>query len=379
MKNGSEGFTVEIRQYLFISVVSYLEATMVKKTVEEPLMEQVLTNRSSREDPFEFIEANVKEAESSENEVIIFKKNDVQKALDKEFRSDRKDILTKLYNETNIKLYAAIKPSTFCQLDALARQFANFDEVVELCKTRLRLFNLSSPKLIALPPILLSGPPGIGKTRFLKELASVLETNFYSLDFSTISSSFILNGGHSSWADSKPGFISDSLRHSDYANPIILLDEIDKVGDKKYDPLGCPYALLERHTAKNYKDEYLLWFATANYPDFIPAPIRSRMTEVQINAPDEQQSKTIVRCIYQEIIRGTVWVNHFYKQLDEQVIELFSGLSPREMKKGIEAALACAAERAQYKRRKIKLAVSDVREIKKTEHTRTGIGFLAQL
>lgn len=308
--------------------------------------------------------------------------------MNKEFRSDRKDILTKLYNETNIKLYATIKPSTFCQLDALARQFANFDEVVELCKTRLRLFNLSSPKLIALPPILLSGPPGIGKTRFLKELASVLETNFYSLDFSTISSSFILNGGHSSWADSKPGFISDSLRQSDYANPIILLDEIDKVGDKKYDPLGCLYALLERHTAKDYKDEYLgiemnmsylLWFATANYPDLIPAPIRSRMTEVQINTPDEQQSKDIVRCIYQEIIRGNAWGNHFYKQLDEQVIELFSGLSPREMKKGIEAALACAAERAQYKRRKIKLAVSDVREIKKAEHTRTGIGFLAQL
>jgi ATP-dependent Lon protease len=52
--------------------------------------------------------------------------------------------------------------------------------------------------------------------------------------------------------------VSDSLRKSKVSNPIVLLDEIDKAsGDSRYDPLGCLYALLERETARTFKDEAL--------------------------------------------------------------------------------------------------------------------------
>lgn len=81
-------------------------------------------------------------------------------------------------------------------------------------------------------------------------------------------------------------------RKSRYANPVLMLDEIDKVSsDSRHNPLGPMYSLLEKHTAKRFVDEYLgvpfdvsnvIWIASANYVERIPEPIRSRMIESKL-------------------------------------------------------------------------------------------------
>ncbi|HDZ13778.1 hypothetical protein LCGC14_1021910 [marine sediment metagenome] len=322
--------------------------------------------------------------------IFIFNKKDVIKALDHEVRSSRKNVLNELHDEHNFKYYAIIKPTIFKSLDRLAQKFANFSKVIDLCKTRLTLFSLVSPKMISLPPILLTGEPGVGKTRFIKELAKLFNTDFYSLDFSTISSGFVLNGGDSTWSESKPGFVSNSLRDSRYANPIILLDEIDKVGnDKIYDPLACLYSLLEPHSAANFRDEFLeitmdmskiLWFATANYPKRIPAPIRSRMTQIHIDPPTHEHSKNITHSIYKELLDSHAWGKHFSKKLSLEVINLLTILPARDVLKALENALANAANRAKNNSFRIKIIVSDfgdVHALKK--QSKKGIGFLAEL
>lgn len=320
--------------------------------------------------------------------VILFDKAAVKKAFDKEFRADRKTVLKELYEECNIRSYATINKNIFTDLDRLARQFGNFTEVIRLCQTRLTLFKLASPQVISLPPILLVGPPGVGKTRFLKEMAKVLRTDFFSLDFSTMSSGFILAGGASSWSDSKPGFISESLRESEFANPIILLDEIDKSNTSlRFDPLGCLYSLLETHSAKNFRDEFLevemdmshiIWFATANNPNTIPAPIRSRMTEINIELPTHEQAKTIVKSIYSETLASYPWGTKFTDKLDIEVVEELATNPPRQVRKQLELALANAASRAGRKRKQIKLETADLdNQVGVEKKQKSGIGFLA--
>lgn len=322
--------------------------------------------------------------------IFIFNKNDVIKALDHELRSNRKNVLNALRDENNFKYYATIKPTFFKSLDTLAQKFANFSEVIALCKTRLTLFSLVSPKIISLPPILLTGEPGVGKTRFIKELAKLLNTDFYSLDFSTISSGFVLNGGDSTWSESKPGFVSNSLRESRYANPIILLDEIDKVGnDKIYDPLACLYSLLEPHSATNFRDEFLeitmdmskiMWFATANYPERIAAPIRSRMTQVHIDPPSHEHSKNIAHSIYKELLDSHAWGKHFSKKLSLNVINQLATLPARQVRKALENALATAASRAKNNSLRIKIIASDLGDLHGLKNqSKKGIGFLAEI
>ncbi len=320
--------------------------------------------------------------------LYIYKQDHVISAHKREFNQTRKEILKELSKENNWKPFALIRKTLVDELDNLAEQFANFSEVIELCKRNLQLFSLESPEVISFPPLLLSGPPGVGKTRFMSELAKVFGTDFFSLDFSTLSSGFIVTGGSSSWSESKPGFISESIRKSRYANPIFMLDEIDKVSaDLRFDPLGPFYSLFESHTACLFKDEYLdipmnlsgvLWVATANKPELIPAPIRSRMIEIKIKPPSSAQSREIVKAIYRELLESNAWGKHFDKKLDEAVIDAFDGMPPRLMKLELEKALAQAASRTHSDSRPICPLPDDV-DIQEEELKQTGIGFLAKL
>lgn len=366
---------------------------MTKKSLRDLIDENLV--KPSFTDPFDYSDPDLYESEDIDDlpptgtGVYIFKHDDVLSAIKSEFRSSRQDILKALYKESSWKGFATIEDSLLSKLDALESQFANFKDVIDLCKRHLHLFRLESPEIICLPPVLLTGPPGIGKTRFMSELAKVLDTDFFSLDFSTISSGFVLNGGNCSWSDSSPGFISESIRRSRYANPIIMLDEVDKViAASRFDPLGPLYGLLETHTARSYKDEYLdipmnlsnvMWVATANDPDRIPAPIRSRMIEISVQAPSAAQSKEVVKAIYQELIDSHPWGKHFAKELDDLVINAFASLAPRQMKHELLHALATAASRCFSGARPIVIQPEDVCIQKDEQQQKAGIGFLANI
>ena len=321
--------------------------------------------------------------------IYLYRQDDVIHAVKREFNSTRKEILKSLFKENSWKPFALIHADVLNKLDHLKAQFSNFSEVIDLCKRNLNLFSLESPEIISFPPLLLSGPPGVGKTRFMSELSSILGTDFFSLDFSTMSSGFVLNGGSSSWSDSKPGFISESMRKSHFANPIIMMDEMDKVAaDVRFDPLGPLYSLLESHTANSYKDEYLdipmnlsgvLWVATANEPSLIPSPILSRMIEIEIQTPSPEQSHEIVKAIYQELINSFSWGKHFASELDRSVTNHFLTLTPRLMKLELEKALANAASREGLDSRPISVLTEDIETNIHKKHKKAGIGFLANI
>lgn len=318
----------------------------------------------------------------------IFDPAEVHKAIADEKNDNRLKILFSLRRQAEYRRLACFPEDLRNKLKILEKQFGNFNEVIALCRNAFILGALEPPNIINLPPMLLVGPPGIGKTRFLSELAMTLGTTFYDLDFSSLTSGFIISGGSSSWNDSKPGVISNSMLKSKYANPIILLDEIDKAQTgSNFDPLGPMYGLLEKHTAKRFTDEFLnikmdassiIWVASANYPERIPEPIRSRMVEIFIDMPTPEQSYEIVKAIYRELLNTQAWGKHFSVELDPKIIVQLASLPARRVRIALESALAHAAIRSHGKMRPIIVTPQDFSLHRSQKNKVIQMGFLAR-
>lgn len=141
--------------------------------------------------------------------------------------------------------------------NSLRLRFPQFDEVIDFYEnTILSLARLNLPFEIS--PILLQGDPGLGKTFFASELAKLLDLPFKEISLATATSSFALSGSNIQWAEGSPGLISETLASSPVANPMILIDEVDKAfTDARYNPLNVFYGLLEPHSSRRFRDEAL--------------------------------------------------------------------------------------------------------------------------
>ena len=161
-----------------------------------------------------------------------------------------------------------------------------------------------------------------------------------------------MTGLDRSWSTAKPGLVYVTLANSPVANPVLLIDEIDKApSDARYDPLGGLYALLERDSAREFVDEYVgvpidagavIWIATANDAATIPKPIRNRLTQFHVEPPTDRQTRRIVGNLFRQITAGS----HF-SPLSEVVGDYLSGLVPREIDAQLRAGAGRAAQRAR--------------------------------
>jgi len=233
-----------------------------------------------------------------------------------------------------------IKPSTVRAVDDLYEASPNFAAVVDDLRKFLALA-VAGKEAVQFTPMLLLGEPGLGKTYFAKKLAQALATGFEFISMSSLTAGWVLTGASSQWHNARPGKVAQTLIEGDYANPVMVLDEVDKAGgDARYDPMGALYTLLERDTAQHFKDEFIdvgmdashiLWIATANDESSIRGPILNRMNVYAIDRPDAKGARRIALAVYHEILDAHNWP--FPPEPSEGVLERLSGVPPRDMRK----------------------------------------------
>jgi ATP-dependent Lon protease len=162
---------------------------------------------------------------------------------------------------------------------------------------------------------------------------------------SSMTAGWLLSGSSSQWKGAKPGKVFEALVDGEYANPVIVVDEIDKASaDAQYDPLGALYSLLEHDTALSFTDEFaevaidasqVIWVTTANDERGIPAPILNRMNVFTVEAPTLEAARQIARDLYQGIRNDHDWGTRFGPEPGDDVLDQLCVLAPRDMRRAL--------------------------------------------
>lgn len=272
-------------------------------------------------------------------------------------------------------------------LDSLRVEFPNFSEVVDEIKA-FATASMITDTPFYFPPTLLVGPPGIGKSEFMSKFSQYAELPFKVLNMSGDRDVLKLKGTSPHWGNSQPSELVKFMSNIDVANPLVMIDELDKAGgkDKSENVQETLLTLTERSTSKQFEDAFigsptinlshLIYIATANDLSRIDETLLSRFLVFKIENLSREQRSDIIRQIYRVIHDEYKAEDYVERRMDDEVCEYLADMdiSLREVKRILNRSLCRTLSR--YKDTKLNFEIGDITGGYKKEPERRTIGFI---
>ncbi|GAA4081947.1 AAA family ATPase [Zhongshania borealis] len=227
-------------------------------------------------------------------------------------------------------------------LEDMPHMFEFFDEVL----TTMRLCERFEANRFTMPPMIINGPPGVGKSHAIFALSEALGISTSTIPMATVTARFALTGMERGWKDPQPGLLAKAAKNSDHINPIFVLDEFEKADFRSLGNTGgletVFLEILERDSSRRFHEVYLekeldlseiSFIGASNEIDRVPAALRSRVKQINVGYPEPESLVKMVKSILSKALRDDYGIDCITVDASEDVVEVFCGdFSPRTLR-----------------------------------------------
>jgi ATP-dependent Lon protease len=321
-----ETFSVRKRLETLINELSKeKEVLELRNKIHEQVQEQV--NQSQREfllrEQMKAIQKELGDSDDTQNEIEELRKKVEESGMSAEARKECDRELKRLakmtpasaeymVSRTYLEWMTALpwsKTSGTDDIDIPKAQAILDEDHYDLEKVKQRILDFLAVKKLQPgmkgPILCFVGPPGVGKTSLGKSIARALGRKFHRISLGGMHDEAEIRGHRRTYIGALPGQIVQGLRRAETMDPVLMLDEVDKLGrDFRGDPAAALMEVLDPEQNSTFRDHYLdvpfdlskvLFIATANWLDPIPEPLRDRMEIIELPGYTEEEKIHIAK------------------------------------------------------------------------------------